>query len=223
MAGDFPPRDRGAVTAVPGRRPGPAARSAPDPGFGLYIHWPFCKAKCPYCDFNSHVRDRVDQARWRAALLRELDHFGQLTKGRRLTSVFFGGGTPSLMPPETVAALLERLSAHWSLAEDLEVSLEANPTSAEAEKFAGFARAGVNRLSIGVQALNDQDLRFLGREHTLAEALAAVDLARRAVPRFSFDLIYARPEQSPDAWTRELMTALELGANHLSLYQLTIE
>ncbi|MGO1119468.1 radical SAM family heme chaperone HemW [Rhodovibrionaceae bacterium A322] len=195
----------------------------PDPGFGLYIHWPFCKAKCPYCDFNSHVREQIDQPRWRAALLKELDHFGTQTKGRRLTSVFFGGGTPSLMPPETVAALLDSLGNYWDLAEGLEVSLEANPTSAEADKFKGFALAGVNRLSIGVQALNDRDLAFLGREHSLSEALAAVKLAERSVPRFSFDLIYARPDQRPQDWAGELIQALDLGASHLSLYQLTIE
>ena len=196
---------------------------SPDPGFGLYVHWPFCLSKCPYCDFNSHVRERVDAARWQRALLRELDHYGQQTFGRRLTSVFFGGGTPSLMPPEAVAAILERLGSYWHLDHDLEVSLEANPTSAEAERFAGFAAAGVNRLSIGVQALEDAALRFLGRQHSVAEALEAVELARRAVRQFSFDMIYARPEQTPQAWSAELQRALDLGPEHLSLYQLVIE
>jgi len=199
------------------------ASAAPDPGFGLYVHWPFCLAKCPYCDFNSHVRAGVDQERWRRALLAELDHYGRRTAGRRLTSVFFGGGTPSLMPPETVAAVLERLSHHWLVDPGLEVTLEANPTSAEAERFAGFAAAGVNRLSIGVQALDDTALAFLGRRHSVAEALQAVELARRSVPRFSFDLIYARAGQRPEAWQAELAQALELGPEHLSLYQLTIE
>src|SRR5690625_1021481 len=196
---------------------------SPDPGFGLYVHWPFCLSKCPYCDFNSHVRGRVDTVRWQQALLRELDHYGEQTAGRRLTSVFFGGGTPSLMPPETVAALLTRLDSHWQIDSDLEVSLEANPTSAEAESFAGFAAAGVNRLSIGVQALEDEALRFLGRQHSVQEALEAVDLARRAVPRFSFDMIYARAGQTPASWSDELRRALDLGPEHLSLYQLTIE
>jgi len=196
---------------------------SPDPGFGLYVHWPFCLSKCPYCDFNSHVRERIDSALWQHALLRELEHYGRLTEGRRLTSVFFGGGTPSLMPPEVVDALLAQLEEYWTLDPDLEVTLEANPTSAEAQRFAGFAAAGVNRLSIGVQALEDEALRFLGRQHSAEEALAAVDLARRAVPRFSFDLIYARPGQTAEAWRAELRAALDLGPEHLSLYQLIIE
>ncbi|HLS68436.1 MAG TPA: radical SAM family heme chaperone HemW [Kiloniellales bacterium] len=196
---------------------------ASDPGFGLYVHWPFCLSKCPYCDFNSHVRAQVDTERWREALLRELDYYGAQTAGRNLTSVFFGGGTPSLMPPEIVAAILERLERYWSLAPDLEITLEANPTSAEAERFAAFATAGVNRLSIGVQALEDSALRFLGRQHSVAEALTAVELARRAVPRFSFDLIYARAGQTPESWSVELRQALDQGPEHLSLYQLIIE
>ena len=196
---------------------------SPDPGFGLYVHWPFCLSKCPYCDFNSHVRERIDSALWQHALLRELEHYGRLTEGRRLTSVFFGGGTPSLMQPEVVDALLAQLEEYWTLDPDLEVTLEANPTSAEAQRFAGFAAAGVNRLSIGVQALEDEALRFLGRQHSAEEALAAVDLARRAVPRFSFDLIYARPGQTAEAWRAELRAALDLGPEHLSLYQLIIE
>ena len=194
-----------------------------DPGFGLYVHWPFCLSKCPYCDFNSHVRASVDQARWRGALIRELDHYAAETAGRRLTSIFFGGGTPSLMPPETVAAVIERADRHWRLVDDIEITLEANPTSVEAGKFAGFRAAGVNRVSLGVQALNDADLRFLGRQHSAAEAKAAVEIARRAFLRYSFDLIYARPAQSPEAWRAELAEALDLAGDHLSVYQLTIE
>jgi oxygen-independent coproporphyrinogen-3 oxidase len=194
-----------------------------DPGFGVYIHWPFCLAKCPYCDFNSHVRDSIDDARWRAALLRELEHYAAETSDRRVTSIFFGGGTPSLMAPATVAALLDAIGRLWRLDPAAEITLEANPTSAEAARFAGFGAAGVNRLSIGVQALDDQALGFLGRQHDAAEALAAVALARRHFPRFSFDLIYARPEQSAAAWREELRRALDEGPEHLSLYQLTIE
>ncbi|WP_455373642.1 radical SAM family heme chaperone HemW [Limibacillus halophilus] len=193
------------------------------PGFGLYIHWPFCKAKCPYCDFNSHVRERIDQARWRDALLVELAHYARQTEGRRLTSIFFGGGTPSLMEPETAAALIASARDAWEAAPDLEITLEANPTSSEGAKFQGFAEAGVNRLSIGVQSLEDSALRFLGRQHSAAEALEAVALARAAVPRFSFDLIYARPEQRIEQWGEELARALEQGPEHISLYQLTIE
>jgi len=189
----------------------------------LYVHWPFCKAKCPYCDFNSHVRDRVDQERWRRALLAERDHDAGETAGRRLTSIFFGGGTPSLMPPATVAAIVERAAGHFAFDPAIEITLEANPTSAEAGAFAGFAAGGVNRLSLGVQALDDASLAFLGRQHSAAEALAAVALARRAVPRLSFDLIYARPGQTPEAWADELMRALAEGTEHLSLYQLTLE
>ena len=196
---------------------------AESPGFGLYVHWPFCRSKCPYCDFNSHVRESVDQQRWRRALLQELAHYGQLTRGRQLDTIFFGGGTPSLMPPETVNAVLETAGGYWDIAPDLEVTLEANPTSSEAARFAEFAAAGVNRLSIGVQALNDRDLAFLGRQHSAAEALAAVGLARDAVPRFSFDLIYARPGQELSGWRDELDRALAEGPEHISLYQLTIE
>ncbi len=174
--------------------------AAADPGFAIYVHWPFCRSKCPYCDFNSHVRERVDQGRWRRALLAELDHYAAETPRRRVDSVFFGGGTPSLMDPETVAALIERIAERWALAIDLEITLEANPTSVEAAKFAALAGAGVNRLSLGIQALDDRALRFLGREHSTAEALAALDLARRHFPRFSFDLIYARPGQGETSW-----------------------
>jgi len=194
-----------------------------EPGFGLYVHWPFCRSKCPYCDFNSHVRETVDTARWGAALRAELAHYGRLTAGRRLTSVFFGGGTPSLMPSSVVGGLLDELSRYWSLHPDLEVTLEANPTSAEAAAFAGFRAAGVNRLSIGVQALDDVALRFLGRQHSAAEALRALGLARRVFPRISFDLIYGRPGQALPDWRTELARALAEGPDHLSLYQLTIE
>jgi len=196
---------------------------ATDPGFAIYVHWPFCKAKCPYCDFNSHVRESVDHDRWRAALLRELDHFAEETPGRRVTSVFFGGGTPSLMEPATAGAVIDRIAARWPVAPALEITLEANPTSVEASRFAGFRQAGVNRVSLGVQALDDAALRFLGRQHDSAEALAAVDLAARHFDRFSFDLIYARPGQTVDAWERELKQALERRPGHLSAYQLTIE
>ena len=204
----------------------PALASRPilaEGGFALYVHWPFCKAKCPYCDFNSHVRAGVDHDRWRRALLAELDHFAALTAGRRLDSIFFGGGTPSLMAPDTVAAVIERATHRWQAAPDIEITLEANPTSVEADRFRGFSAAGVNRVSLGVQALNDADLRFLGREHDVAEALAAIDLAAGIFPRHSFDLIYARPGQTTAAWAAELRRALGFANGHLSLYQLTIE
>jgi putative oxygen-independent coproporphyrinogen III oxidase len=189
----------------------------------LYIHWPFCKSKCPYCDFNSHVRDAIDQRRWRDALLAELDHAAAETAGRRIGTIFFGGGTPSLMDPATVAALIARAAGRWGLADDVEITLEANPTSVEAARFAALAEAGVNRLSLGVQALDDRALRFLGRGHDAAEARAAIELARRHFARYSFDLIYARPGQSEAAWLAELDRALALAGDHLSLYQLTIE
>lgn len=191
--------------------------------FGIYVHWPFCKSKCPYCDFNSHVRSALDEARWRKALLAELDYYAGETAGRLVSSVFFGGGTPSLMAPDTVASLLERVASRWSLAEDLEITLEANPTSVEAEKFRDLRAAGVNRVSLGVQSLDPQALAFLGRGHSVGEAVAAVELARRHFPRFSFDLIYARPGQDEAAWRAELGQALRLAGDHLSLYQLTIE
>jgi oxygen-independent coproporphyrinogen-3 oxidase len=196
---------------------------ADEPGFGLYVHWPFCLSKCPYCDFNSHVRAAVDHGRWRAALLRELDHYAADTSGRQLTSIFFGGGTPSLMEPATVAAVIARAREHWPFGPDIEITLEANPTSVEAGKFAGFRSAGVNRVSLGVQALNDGDLKFLGRHHSAAEARAAIDIARRHFERYSFDLIYARPDQSAAAWNDELTEAIALAGDHLSVYQLTIE
>jgi len=192
-------------------------------GFGLYVHWPFCLAKCPYCDFNSHVSREVDHAAWRAGLLAEMAHMRALTGPRRLDTVFFGGGTPSLMEPATVAALIEAADRHWGLAPGAEITLEANPTSAEAGKFQAYASAGVNRLSMGVQALNDPDLKALGRMHSVAEAGAAFAIARAAFPRVSFDLIYARTGQTVAQWEAELARALEMAADHFSLYQLTIE
>lgn len=189
----------------------------------LYIHWPFCKAKCPYCDFNSHVRNGIDQARWRRALLKELAEALAGFEDRRLTSIFFGGGTPSLMDPETTAALIDCATATVPPAADIEITLEANPTSVEAKKFAAYADAGVNRVSLGIQALDDDSLKFLGREHSAAEARGAIELAHKHFPRRSFDLIYARAGQTPDAWAAELGQAIDLAADHLSLYQLTIE
>ena len=192
--------------------------------FGIYIHWPFCAAKCPYCDFNSHVRHApVDEARFAAAFARELAHFAALTPGRTVSSVFLGGGTPSLMRPETVAALLDAVAALWPVRPGAEVTLEANPSSVEASRFRGYRAAGVNRVSIGVQALHDGALKALGRIHSVAEARGAVEIARAAFPRLSFDLIYARPGQSLGEWRAELEAALALAADHLSLYQLTIE
>jgi len=189
----------------------------------LYIHWPFCKSKCPYCDFNSHVREGVNEARWKNALLAELDHWAGETEGARVSTVFFGGGTPSLMNPSTAAALIERISSRWGFAPEAEITLEANPTSVEAARFRELREAGVNRVSLGVQALNDSDLKFLGRGHDTQEARKAVDLARDIFPRFSFDLIYARPGQETQSWRAELSEALALAGDHLSLYQLTIE
>jgi len=195
-----------------------------DPGFGIYVHWPFCLSKCPYCDFNSHVRAApIDEKRFVAAFKTELAHRAALTKGRKVRSVFFGGGTPSLMKAETVASILDAIGRLWPLEPDIEVTLEANPSSVEASRFQGYRAAGVNRVSIGVQALNDADLKQLGRLHTAAEALAAVDVAAKIFPRISFDLIYGRPQQSVAAWRMELRTALARVTDHLSLYQLTIE
>lgn len=191
--------------------------------FGIYLHWPFCLSKCPYCDFNSHVAERIDQAAWRAALLRELDEGADRTAGRTVTSVFFGGGTPSLMDPATTAALIERIGQRWSLADDIEITLEANPGTVDAERFREIRAAGVNRLSMGLQALDDSQLKFLGRVHDSAQAVKAVELARATFPRISFDLIYARPGQSLDQWRAELVRAISMAADHLSLYQLTIE
>ena len=189
----------------------------------LYIHWPFCLAKCPYCDFNSHVRDGVDVALWQRALLADMAREAELAGGEALTSVFFGGGTPSLMPPALVAALLAEAERLWGFAPGIEITLEANPSSVEASKFADLAMAGINRVSLGLQALDDATLRFLGRLHDAAEGLAALDIAQRHFARVSFDLIYARPGQSAASWQAELTRALSFGTGHLSLYQLTIE
>jgi oxygen-independent coproporphyrinogen-3 oxidase len=194
------------------------------PGFGVYIHWPFCASKCPYCDFNSHVRmGGVDQARFGEAFRCEIAHMAALAPGRTVTSVFLGGGTPSLMKPETVGGVLDAIATAWPVAADAEITLEANPSSVEAERFAGYRAAGINRVSLGVQALNDRDLKALGRLHSVAEARRAIDIAARTFDRFSFDLIYARPQQTPDAWRAELSEALVMMRDHLSLYQLTIE
>jgi oxygen-independent coproporphyrinogen-3 oxidase len=192
-------------------------------GFGLYIHWPFCQAKCPYCDFNSHVAREIDQSRWLNSYLAEIDRYAALLPGRVLNSVFFGGGTPSLMDPSLVAAILERVRQSWQMANDLEVTLEANPGSVEAGRFAAYEQGGVNRVSIGAQALNDADLRRLGRIHTVQEFSQAIDIAQRTFSRVSFDLIYARQSQTLAAWCEELRAALGMGVDHLSLYQLTIE
>ncbi|MGE5503644.1 MAG: radical SAM family heme chaperone HemW, partial [Actinomycetota bacterium] len=189
----------------------------------VYIHWPFCLSKCPYCDFNSHVAAAIDQRRWRAALLAELEWFAALAPGRTVTSIFFGGGTPTLMDPDTAGALVDRVKALWATAPDLEVTLEANPSTVEAGRFRAFRAAGVGRLSLGIQALDDAALKLLGRRHDLAEALAALAVARQTFDRFSFDLIYARPGQTVAAWRDELARALDMAGDHLSLYQLTIE
>ena len=189
----------------------------------LYVHWPFCVSKCPYCDFNSHVRESVDQAAWQKALLADLAYEAQALPDRRLTSIFFGGGTPSLMPPATVAAILDAAERHWGFAEGIEITLEANPSSVEAARFADLAAAGVNRASLGVQALDDEALHFLGRAHGVDEALRALQSAQGVFGRVSFDLIYARPGQPLPDWEAELSRAIGYGTEHLSLYQLTIE
>ena len=194
-----------------------------DPALAIYVHWPFCLSKCPYCDFNSHVRDTVDHDRWRTALLAELDHYADRVPGRTVTSIFFGGGTPSLMEPSTAAAIIDRVADRWAVAPDIEITLEANPSSVEAARFADLASAGVNRVSLGVQALDGASLAFLGRRHDAAEALAALAVAKRQFARSSFDLIYARPGQTVEAWRAELGRALEEDTEHLSVYQLTIE
>ena len=201
-----------------------ASGAGNDPGFGVYVHWPFCLSKCPYCDFNSHIRqEKPDQTRFARAIAAELAHARARTGPRTVTSIFFGGGTPSLMQPATVAAILDAIAGHWSLVPDCEVTLEANPTSVEAENFRGYRAVGVNRISIGVQALDDAALKSLGRLHTADEALAAVAVAKYVFDRVSFDLIYARPGQEPGPWRAELSRALAQDAEHLSLYQLTIE
>ena len=193
-------------------------------GFGVYVHWPFCASKCPYCDFNSHVRaGGIDEPRFLRAFLAELRHWAELAPDREVTSVFFGGGTPSLMSPDSVAAILEAVAASWRVRADSEVTLEANPSSVEAARFRGYRAAGVNRVSLGVQSLDDMALRTLGRLHTVNEARAAIEVARATFGRYSFDLIYARPGQTLDAWREELGEALSLAGRHLSLYQLTIE
>ncbi len=193
------------------------------PPVALYVHWPFCVTKCPYCDFNSHVRETVDQAAWQAALLTDLAFETARLPGRRLASIFFGGGTPSLMPPATVAAIIEAACQHWTPEPDLEITLEANPSSVEAGRFTAFASAGVNRLSLGVQALDDAALKLLGRPHDVAAALTALDVAQATFGRVSFDLIYDRPGMTRESWQAELARALGFGTTHLSLYQLTIE
>ncbi len=193
------------------------------PRFGLYVHWPFCKAKCPYCDFNSHVVSQIDAPRWKAAFLKEIKTLAQMLPGRRLESIFFGGGTPSLMPPAIAEAIIDTACAAWTPVDDVEITLEANPTSTEAANLSAFRGAGVNRVSIGVQALDDAALRLLGRQHDTREALAALETARSLFTRTSFDLIYARQHQSLSDWEAELARALGLGPDHLSLYQLTIE
>ncbi len=191
--------------------------------FGIYIHWPFCAAKCPYCDFNSHVKREIGEERYLAAILRELSFYAELASGRRVSSVFFGGGTPSLMLPSTVERILDGIAALWALEPDAEITLEANPSSVEAGRFSDIRRAGVNRVSLGVQSLRDDQLRFLGRLHDVAEARAAIGVAHEHFDRVSFDLIYARPGQTAEEWRTELKEALALAAGHLSLYQLTIE
>ena len=195
-----------------------------DPGFGIYVHWPFCLSKCPYCDFNSHVRQApVDEARFLSAFKAELTHRAALTPGRTVSSIFFGGGTPSLMKPETVAGLLDAIGSHWSVDPNAEITLEANPTSVEAERFRGYRAAGVNRVSLGVQALNDVDLKALGRLHSVEEAMRALEIASSTFDRYTFDLIYARPGQSAQAWKAELEEGVRRAGEHMSLYQLTIE
>ncbi|HET7816098.1 MAG TPA: radical SAM family heme chaperone HemW [Sphingomicrobium sp.] len=189
----------------------------------LYVHWPFCVSKCPYCDFNSHVRSSIDQSAWRDALLADLAHEARMLPGRRLTSIFFGGGTPSLMEPATVGEIVEAARAHWVAGEDIEITLEANPNSVEAARFADLAAAGVNRLSLGLQSFDDEALAFLGRAHSASEGLAALAVAQKHFARVSFDLIYALPGDTESRWASALDRAIALGTSHLSLYQLTIE
>ena len=191
---------------------------------GIYVHWPFCAAKCPYCDFNSHVRDKpIDQGEWAGAYERVISYYGEMMPERQVVSVFFGGGTPSLMEPETVERIISSIQKTWPIVNDLEVTLEANPTSVEVEKFKGFRDAGVNRVSLGIQSLYDDDLKFLGRMHSADEGRAAVQTAADVFDRYSFDLIYARPDQTPESWVRELQEGIAMARGHLSLYQLTIE
>lgn len=203
--------------------PAPTPAPAQADPVALYVHWPFCVSKCPYCDFNSHVREKVDAQAWRDALLADLRHEATLTGGRPLSSIFFGGGTPSLMPPAIAAALIDAAAQYWRPVPDLEITLEANPSSVEAARFVDLATAGVNRISLGLQALDDAALHFLGRAHDVREGLAALDVAQSVFPRVNFDLIYARPGQSEADWEAELARGLAFGTDHLSLYQLTIE
>ncbi len=213
MTTDFALREvKNVLTGVP-----------PQDSLALYVHWPFCVSKCPYCDFNSHVRDGIDQKAWRNALLADLAHEAALLPGRRLTSIFFGGGTPSLMEPATAAAIIAAARRHWRADDDIEITLEANPSSVEAARFADLAAAGVNRVSLGLQSLDDRALAFLGRAHSVAEGLAALDTAQQHFNRVSFDLIYALPGQGLEEWQAMLDRALGFGTGHLSLYQLTIE
>jgi len=191
--------------------------------FGIYIHWPFCVSKCPYCDFNSHVRESIDTDLWQKSLLADLHHIHKLSKNRIVTSVFFGGGTPSLMPPKIAEALINEIHKLWQVDANVEITLEANPNSVEAQKLADFSKAGINRVSIGVQSLRQKDLEFLGRKHSVEEAYKAIDIADKEFKRFSFDLIYTRPNQTLKGWEDELKEALSIGTSHLSLYQLTIE
>lgn len=202
---------------------GAACEDRATPPFGVYIHWPYCAAKCPYCDFNSQITRPVGEDRWLAAVLRELRRYAELAPGRSVSSIFLGGGTPSLMRPHTAAQLIDGIARLWSVAPDAEITFEANPSSVEAASFADFRAGGYNRVSLGVQSLRDDALRFLGRIHSVAEACAAIAIAHRNFDRVSFDMIYARPDQTPDMWREELAEALALAAGHLSLYQLTIE
>lgn len=221
--GDAP--QHGARVGAPSAHdpPTPCASPEREGSLALYIHWPFCISKCPYCDFNSHVRASIDQDEWRSALLADLAREARLLRGRRLTSIFFGGGTPSLMESTTVATLVEAARRHWSAADDIEITLEANPNSVEAARFANLATAGVNRLSLGLQSFDDGALRFLGRAHSALEGLEALEIAQKHFKRVSFDLIYALPEDAEVSWAATLERALSLGTTHLSLYQLTIE
>ena len=189
----------------------------------IYIHWPFCKSKCPYCDFNSHVREHIDQLKWNQAYIAEISKYQDLLQGKKIVSIFFGGGTPSLMPSFIVQNIIEKLSSLAVIDKNIEITLEANPTSVEANKFREFAKAGINRVSLGIQSLNPEDLKFLGREHSAKEAIAAIEVAKESFSRYSFDLIYALPKQTLKAWQEELLQALKLADKHLSLYQLTIE
>lgn len=197
--------------------------SHPSKPLAVYVHWPFCVSKCPYCDFNSHVVQQIDIEQWTAAYLNELNFSHEQTPKHVVKTIFFGGGTPSLMPPVLMETIINKVQSLWACSEDLEITFEANPTSVESEKFKAFRSAGANRVSIGIQAFNDHDLKFLGRPHNLAEGIAAIEIAHRAFSRVSFDLIYARPHQTLEGWTQELETAIKYAPTHISLYQLTIE